>query len=210
MADEKTGAQGNTEAAAAGQAQGDAAGNQNAGTPNGEQGKTPTDGQAPAGGSAAQVPAGPPAEYNLNLPQGATFSDESMALFKAEARTLGLTNEAAQKWLDDRADQVAAAAAGYLAELKADPELGGAKFAASMELAKAGRDVIAPPGTPEAEYLNRLFEETGIGNHPLLVRIFHRAGKLSAEDTVGQQPGGGGGKKERTREEIMYGVPGEK
>lgn len=142
---------------------------------------SPTD-PAPAPAAAPVAPAGPPAAYVLTLPEGGPFGDGDRAQFEAEAKLLELTQDQAQRLVDQRAAMVATATATLLDDLKADPELGGVNFDATDTAAKKGRDMMFPPGTPGAELLGRLLTTTGLANHKELVRGFARIGRLMAED----------------------------
>jgi hypothetical protein len=178
-----------------------------AGAPDTTTGTTPKAGEgadgAQAGAAATRVV---PDKYTLTLPADSPFAEDDLVGFASEAKALGLTQDEAQKLVDTRVSHVANAAKTYLDELKADPELGGAKFQATVDLAVKGRDILFPPGTEEAAMINDWFERTGLGNHKLLVRAFARLGQRMAEDTT-TQPGGasGTGKKERTVAEVLYG-----
>lgn len=156
-----------------------------------------TEPAAPKAGATANEA---PEKYTLVVPDG--ISELEVKILEDEARLLGLSNEKTQALLNTRAGQIAQAAEGFLAELKADPVLGGARFEATIALAQKGRDVLAPPGSEEATFLADLFKTTGLHNHRLLVRMFHRAGQLTAEDLIGRQQGDGG--IERTAAEILY------
>jgi 3-oxoacyl-ACP reductase-like protein len=72
--------------------------------------------------------------------------------------------------------------AGWVTEVKADPEVAGAdgkQFDANM--AAAVRAVKDFGGEPLVKLLN----ESGLGNHPLLVKAFVAIGKARAEDRIG-------------------------
>jgi hypothetical protein len=60
---------------------------------------------------------------------------------------------------------------------KSDKEFGGAKFDENMVMAKTA---LKQFGSPE---LVKLLNDSGLGNHPELVRVFVRAGKAISEDT---------------------------
>jgi hypothetical protein len=83
----------------------------------------------------------------------------------------------------------------------ADPEYGGEAFAANKRIMDAGRDKLATPGAVE------VIERFGFGNHPEILRMFYRAGKLLGEDGFGK-----GGKEPSllSDEEVFYGKGGSK
>ncbi|MGG6879734.1 UNVERIFIED_CONTAM: hypothetical protein P3D01_32835, partial [Pseudomonas aeruginosa] len=60
-------------------------------------------------------------------------------------------------------------------ELKQDAAFGGANFEANVTVAK---QFLADYGTPE---LSAFLAESGLGSHPEVVRLFHKAGKELGE-----------------------------
>ncbi len=61
-----------------------------------------------------------------------------------------------------------------------DAEYGGDKWEASQDIIAVGRDHLATPGA--VELINLL----GVGNHPELLRMFYRAGKLLSTTSNGE------------------------
>jgi len=121
------------------------------------------------------------------LPEGvevdAAALDEAQQLF-AEAR---LSQPQAQKLVDLYAGkmnelvqrQISAAEnrqMAWVAEVKNDPELGGARFAQARA---AAQRALARFGTPE---LRRTLDELWVGNNPQLFRFFVRVGQAVSED----------------------------
>lgn len=108
--------------------------------------------------------------------------------FKATAKELNLSQEAAQKLVTLQAQEQAAQAQAVLTDwstkAKADPEFGGDKFEENVGVAKKALERF---GSPE---FNEWLRTTGLGNHPELIRTFFRAGKAISED--GFVPGRGG------------------
>jgi hypothetical protein len=64
----------------------------------------------------------------------------------------------------------------WVAKAKADPELGGDKFDANLAVAKKAIDRFAAPDFKT--YLN----ETGLGNHPEMLRMLLKVGQAISED----------------------------
>lgn len=154
----------------------------------GGEGGVPNLGGDEKGAAPAPKPEDKPADIELKLPEGYKAADGEVDAFKALAKDLGLDSAKAQKLFDTRLkerealqEQLASGAKAQVAEwgaaLKADAELGGAKFAESFEVAKRG---LAKFGTPE---LKALLRDTGLGAHPEVVRAFFRAGKAISEDS---------------------------
>ena len=101
------------------------------------------------------------------------FQDKFFASVKA-------ANDAELKKLDD---EEAARKAEWKKAALADKEYGGEAFAANKRIIDAGRDKLATPGAMEV--VNRF----GLGNHPEILRMFYRAGKLLSEDGFGKGAG---------------------
>lgn len=143
------------------------------------------------------------------LPEGMSVEPEALeqahALF-AESR---LPQKQAQRFIDLALAREKAAAergvkafhdlqAKWVAEIKADPEIGGERLGAAVASASRVLERLAIPGLREA--LNM----TGAGNHPAIVKAFVRIGRLLAEDRFG--PGGNGtGHQHRSPAEVIYG-----
>lgn len=126
-----------------------------------------------------------PEKYEFTAGEGQELDKEAVAAFEPIARELGLSNEQAQKIVDvygstiipQIAKQQEAAWQKQVTEwaetVKADKELG------SVESIGNAQKAMDQFGTPELkQYLN----DSGLGNHPELFRIFSRIGKAVSED----------------------------
>jgi hypothetical protein len=82
------------------------------------------------------------------------------------------------KFAEKQQSIVAEARETWANEAKADKELGGEKFDENLAVAKGALKAF---GTPE---LTQLLNESGLGNHPEVLRMFYRAGKAISEDSV--------------------------
>jgi len=145
---------------------------------------------APKPGETAkpgEAPAGAPEKYQLAAPEGMTLEPETTTQFETVARELNLTNDQANKLLPlaaelvkrNVASQQAAQVAQvqkWLDESKADKEYGGEKFDTNLP---AVRSAVARFATPQ---LKELMDQTGLGNHPEVVRLFYRIGNAIADD----------------------------
>lgn len=149
--------------------------------------KTANDAKAKAGDDGK--PKGPPEKYDFKLPEGFELNkdlvDQATPLFKE----IGLTNDQAQKLVDFHAGFVkqgheALAKAwddvkgGWLAESKADKDIGGANFDKNVGVAVSAIKALDIPGLGEA------LNSTGAGNHPAFIKAFHKIGTLMAEGKV--------------------------
>jgi hypothetical protein len=140
-------------------------------------------------GKAATTADTAAAELEIKLPDGVTADVELMDGFKTLAKEHKLTSEQAQKLVDfnlaaakKQAERTARAweqqKKSWEAELKADPEFGGQHFDANMDVAnKAARQF-------GGEALVKVLEDTGLGRHPVLVKMLSAVGKAIADDKV--------------------------
>ena len=108
-----------------------------------------------------------------------------LAEFSDVARELDLSQDAAQKILDKvapamqarQAEVLEAARTEWANSAKSDKEFGGDKLDENLATAKKALDTF---GTPE---LRTLLNNSGLGNHPEVIRLMYRAGKAISEDT---------------------------
>lgn len=157
-----------------------------------------TDGQSTEGQQAdgantdgdAAKPEGAPEQYEFKAAEGREFDPAVIAPFSEVAKELDLPQEAAQKILDKMApviearqiEQINAVKTEWATQSRADKEFGGDKLQENLTVAIKARDAFASPE------LRTLLDETGLGNHPEVIRFFYRAGKAISED--GFVPGG--------------------
>lgn len=130
-------------------------------------------------------PEGAPEKYEFTPPEGQEFDPHTIGVFAEVAKELNLSQADAQKVLDKMAPAMAERQAAQMESIRnewadssrADKEFGGDKLTESMASAKKALDAFA---TPE---LRTLLEETGLGNHPEVIRLMVRAGKAISEDS---------------------------
>lgn len=152
-------------------------------------------GQQQAQQQEAAKPAVAPESYKFAYPEGYTVDESALGEITGVFKELGLSQEQAQKLVEYDAKRMAAASSpeaqqkaqesaiqahnqrieGWVNELRQDKEFGGAQFDANVETAKKA---MAAFGSPE---LKTLLEETGVGNHPALVKAFLKIGKEISE-----------------------------
>lgn len=156
------------------------------------------------GADDAGKPQGAPEEYaDFQLPEGVQLDAELTSDLKAVAKELNLTQEQAQKLADLAANKtqgigarqmeaITAAQQQWTADAKADKEFGGESLNENLGIAKKALDSF---GTPE---LRTLLNESGLGNHPEIIRAFYRAGKAISEDRF--VPSGNGGRTGGSRD----------
>lgn len=165
--------------------------------------QTASDGQnqvaAPAEPAKTEAaPAAPvaPEKYEFKAPEGQDFDPSVISAYSEVAKELNLPQDAAQKIIDKIAPVMAEKNARILEEArttwgdaaKSDKEFGGEKFDANLAVAIKAMNAF---GTPE---LRTLLNESGLGNHPEVIRAFYRAGlKISEDNFVPSNASGGSG-----------------
>lgn len=135
---------------------------------------------------------------DLSLPDGAAVDEKEMANYKNLAKELNLTAESAQAILNFEAKRLqagaAAAAAAWQEQVKQEH---GDKLPTVM--ATCARAINQFGG----DELRTLLDQTGLGNHPILVRAFYQAGSLLKEDK--QAGSSGSAKADVTFAQALYG-----
>ncbi len=149
----------------------------------------PAEGTAPAGAKPAEGEDKPIEYADFTAPEGVTLNTEAVTELKAFAAEKKLTQEDAQKLVDLGAktmqqqqaalvSQIEQAQAQWSEASRTDKEFGGDKLTENVSVAKAALDKF---GSPE---LSKLLGESGLGNHPEIIRAFFRVGKAISEDKL--------------------------
>lgn len=173
-------------------------------------GQPSADGQG--GDDGGNADAGAPEQYaDFTMPEGVQLDEATLTEFKAVAKDFGLSQEKAQQFLDRMGPLSAQrtqalmeqARTDWAEQSKADTEFGGTKLTESLAAAAKARDAF---GTAE---LRTLLNESGLGNHPEVIRLFVRVGKAISEDRVvtggsGVQAPKSGAVSEADRAAILY------
>ena len=145
--------------------------------------------------SEKDTPEGAPDKYEFNAKVADApeeLAPEFLTAFGDVAKEQTLPQEAAQKVLDKVAPVIQAKQAKVVEQTKvewanqskSDQEFGGESLNDSLDVAKASLDTF---GT---DALKSLLQETGLGNHPEVIRFMYRAGKAISEDSyVGNSQG---------------------
>lgn len=145
---------------------------------------------------AAPAPDAPviPDAYDLTAPEGMTIDADLLTEATPIFKELGLSNEAASKVLplaqslitktqeatvQQFIDQGNQQRKAWLDEAKADPEIGGNKWDATLHTAGRGLDAL---GYGEGSALRTLLNETGLGNHPEMIKAMAKIGGMVGED----------------------------
>jgi len=131
-----------------------------------------------------EKPQGAPEAYEFKAPEGKEFDPKVIEEFSAVAKELDLSQDKAQSMLDRLSPVLAArqeqaladARAKWTADTKADTEIGGTALAEKLAVANKA---FTDHGTPE---LRKLLDESGLGEHPEMIRWAYRVGKAMSED----------------------------
>lgn len=131
-----------------------------------------------------------PIEYaEFKAPEGVTLDPELTTEFKTFASENKLNQDSAQKMVDMGVKLQAKFAdtiktniektqAQWLSETEADKEIGGDKLKENVAVANKALGAF---GTPA---LIQLLKDTGLANHPEVIRAFYKAGKTISEDNL--------------------------
>lgn len=161
--------------------------------------------------TTATTPVAPvvPESYTFVLGDGVTLDAAAQDLAVPIFKELALSQDQAQKVVDGYQkitalmDQRSAQAhqdqvAQWQADGRADKAYGGAQYEKTVSEAQA---LVARYGDPE---LKTFLADTGLGNHPGLLRLLANIGKHFSEAPIipaGGNPGGG----KRPLEDLLYG-----
>lgn len=151
------------------------------------------------------------AEIKLSLKDGSGLTEKDANDIKLFAEANGLTQDAAQKLLDAKANTIAdvrsqdqqnlkVQAGIWLEQTKNDKEIGGEQFQAAVNHGKTVLDQFATPN------FRKTLNDTGLGNHPEVVRLFARIGKKMANDSFVAAPKGEAAQTEKQPYEYLYGA----
>lgn len=148
-----------------------------------------------------------PEEYDFSaveLPEGVELDKDLTSEFSQLAKEHNLSNENASKFMaigvklstqiKERFEQAVKEAhenqlKAYKTMLNTDSEIGGAKLKQSLLDANVAYNEFV---TPEAA---KLLSDTGLNNHPAIVKVFMNIGKQLKDDAIRQT---GDSRKERT------------
>lgn len=135
---------------------------------------------------AEDKPAGAPEKYEFKLPDGFQKT-ELLSELEVVAKDANLPQEQAQKFVDlgmkmqqefisKQQEAVKKLNEDWIASTKSDKEIGGDKLEQNMAVAKKGLEAVA---TPE---LKDLLVQTGLGNHPEIIKAFFKVGQKIRDD----------------------------
>lgn len=155
-----------------------------------------------------------PETYELTAPEGIILDPALIEAATPIFKDMGLSNDQANKLMPIAAqmaqrigdnlnqqilDSVATERANWLNTAKNDPEIGGQNWDANLVTAAKGLDTL---GFVKGSPLRNLLDESGLGNHPEMIRAFVKVGKAIGED--GFERGAGSAAIIRDKAEILY------
>lgn len=152
-------------------------------------GETPPAGSTPPAAKTGDQGTPPADPFDLKAPKDSYLDNTAVDSVKAFAKEKGLSPDQAQALLERESANVASFVeqqekareelrTSWLEQAKTDKEIGGDGFNANAELAKR---VVEKFGTDD---FKKALDESGLGNHPELVRILARIGKAMGNDTL--------------------------
>lgn len=145
--------------------------------------------QADATTAQTTAPEATANDYSIDYPEGHEVFNDVKTSFEDLVKTVGLNKEQAQKLVElgmNQSQQIIAAqdakkaaeVAQWEASTKADKELGGDRLTETLSVAGKALEQFT---TPE---FKQLLNQTGIGNHPEMIRMFYKIGQSISEDNL--------------------------
>lgn len=119
----------------------------------------------------------------LNLPAGLVKDFEGYAKeHKLDAKgaqgAADLASKAVESFAETHVGQIKDLYTKWANDSRGDKDFGGDAFDANMNVANKALDEF---GTPE---LKKVLADTGLGNHPEVIRAFYKMGQLISQDSV--------------------------
>ena len=129
---------------------------------------------------------GAPEKYEFASPEGSSVDPVVLQRYAEVARELNLPQDQAQKVIDKiapalaerQAEQIQAAHTAWIESTHSDKEIGGQELQANLSIAQKA---LTQFGSPE---LKTLLDQSGLGNHPEIIRLLVRAGKSISEEVI--------------------------
>jgi len=140
----------------------------------------------------ADKPAEPvvPEKYDLKIPEKSVLSAEHVQKVEAFAKEAKLTNEqaqvllqresdAAQVGIDSLHNEAKTKAAQWLKDAQADKEIGGERFAETVDSANHALEALFP-----GIEIRKIMDTSGLGNHPTVLKGFAKIGAMLKNDKI--------------------------
>lgn len=150
---------------------------------------------APATEKPQNAEAVPQGRYSLTAPEGFEIDNVVMEAASPVFGEIGLTNDQAQKMvplaikfqerlLQRQQDEFDAIKSDWAKQLAKDPEIGGEKLKSTQRLAGAALEAA---GVGKGHEFRKLMDQSGLGNHPVVLKVFARLGRLVADQATKEQ-----------------------
>ena len=141
-------------------------------------------------------------ETQFTIPDGMKLDEKKMTSFKALAKELGLTKDQAQKLVDMDAQNIKSSDEAFK-KMQSDWKAETMKQLGENAEQKLGEAATAYKQFGDDEFV-KLLKDTGLENHPAVVRVFRNIGsKITTDKTVPATSGGV--KSSMTLSEALYG-----
>jgi hypothetical protein len=132
-----------------------------------------------------------PEKYEFTPVDGVEIDQAAVELATPVLKDLGLSNDQANKLVpvlqgvianrdQQMIDSITTERAKWLTSAKADPEIGGKAFGDNLALAATALDRL---GFVKDSPFRKLLDESGLGNHPEMIRAWSKVGKAIGEDS---------------------------
>lgn len=151
----------------------------------------------------------PPETYTFSLPEGMELDEDGAAQFQELGKELGLTQAQADKLIGVYANrmqqQAESGADALMAQAKAQSQTWREETLADTEIGESGlTDAGRAVERFGSDSLKKLLDESGMGNHPDVVRFCMRVGKAFAEDSLETGTGAGAQLADNVEERGIY------
>lgn len=155
-----------------------------------------------------------PEAYELQFSDGFVGDPATLEAATPVLKELGLNNEQAQQLVplleqhttrvleaaqQAQAELINAERANWLTTAKGDAEIGGDNWDNTIITAAKALDGL---GFTKGSDFRKFLDESGLGNHPEMIRAFARVGAKISEDS--EFPRGGASAPAKSREELLY------
>lgn len=170
-----------------------------------EGGETDIEAKGKEGDDAAEKPEG----YEVPLPEGMELDEEGLAAFNELGKKLEITQEQVNELAPFFAERMQKQAESVVDSITTQAE----KQSQTWREDSLAADDIGESGVKVAadaikafgsDSLKAWMDETGVGNHPELIRAFMRAGSAIAQDTLETGDGGGADPADNVEERGIY------
>ena len=182
-------------------------------------------------GESQEAPKQEAQGFALEVPEGFDMDESATKEFSDFAKELGVDQEKAQKMLNRHIESLNESLGrsekvlketheSWAAESRNDKEFGGTNLAENITNARKvmnsfsnpatdsdGKPILYQDGAMKGQQMTSievLLGQTGMGNHPEMIRLFHRIGKSMSEDTFvkgDMRPM----EKKKSHADVMYG-----